>query len=50
MTHYIPQERARSSEVEEASRAKPEALLRLYESASPFLRDIMGRTSRQHVI
>ena len=49
-TRYIPRERARSSEVEEAPRAKPEALLRLHESASPFPRDITGRTSRQHVI
>ena len=47
---YIPWERARSSEVEEAPRAKSEALPRLHESASPFPRDITGRTSRQHVI
>ena len=49
-TRYIPRERARSTEVEEAPRAKPEALSRLHESASPFPRDITGRTSRQHVI
>ena len=42
MTRYILRERARSSEVE--------ALPRLYESASPFPRDITGHTSRQHVI
>ena len=35
-TRYIPRERARSSEVEEAPRAKAEALPRLHESASPF--------------
>ena len=50
MTRYIPRERARSSEVEEAPRAKPEALPRLYESASPFPRDRTGHTSRYHVI
>ena len=49
-TRYIPREGARSSEVEEAPRAKPEALPRLHESASRFPRDITGRTSRQHVI
>ena len=49
-TRYISRERARSSEVEEALRAKPEALPRLHESASPFPRDITGRTSHQHVI
>ena len=42
MTRYIPRERARSSEVEEALGAKPEALPRLYESISPFPRDITG--------
>ena len=49
-TRYIPRERARSSEVEESARAKPEALPSLHESASPFPRDITGRTSRQNVI
>ena len=49
-TRYIPRERARSSEVEEAPRAKPEALSRLHESASPFPRDITGCTSHQHAI
>ena len=39
-TCYIPQERANSSEAEEAPRTKPEVLLRLTQ-AHPFLRDIM---------
>ena len=45
-TLYIPRERARSSEVEEVPKAKPEVLPRLFESTSPFPRDITGRISR----